>query len=54
MNWVIAGDYDGVFGLQRRRRVFRDGAGQWLCGVAGSIVPEFRGQEDLLFLLSGS
>ena len=38
---MIAGDYGGVFGLERPGRVFRDSGGA--VGFAGSIVEKFRG-----------
>lgn len=45
MSRVIAGDYGGVFGLERPGRVFRDWAGRRCLGggLLGSIVQEFRG-----------
>lgn len=50
MSRVIAGDYGGVFGLERPRRVFRDCAGPWCLGSL--LVVLFESSEDFFFSFS--
>lgn len=50
MSRVIAGDYGGVFGLERPGRVFRDWAGRRCLGGV-CLVVLFKSSEDFVFFV---
>ena len=54
MSRVIAGDYGGVFGLERPGRVFGDGAGAVVLVEGGLLVVLFTSSEDFFSFSVGT